>query len=72
MRTECNFHSAKKGWPNESILTTFLFDLHNDPAEEKPLSCAKTEKMMKEKLIEAMKESDAPQEQYERFGLNLV
>jgi arylsulfatase A-like enzyme len=46
-----------------------LFDLENDYAQEKPINDPAIEKMMIEKLKAALKEHDAPEEQFERLGL---
>ena len=46
-----------------------LFDLENDPRQENPLEDPEIEKMMIEHLIREMKANDAPEEQYERLGL---
>jgi arylsulfatase A-like enzyme len=49
---------------------TLLFDLEQDPKQEKPLNDPVVEKQMIKQMIRLMKESDAPVEQYERLGLN--
>ncbi|MCT4596441.1 MAG: sulfatase [Vallitalea sp.] len=52
-----------KGYDN------LLFDLENDPYQEKPIIDKEVEEDLKEKMIELMEENDAPVEQYERLGL---
>lgn len=46
-----------------------LFDLKNDPAQEHPIDDAEIERMMIEKMVRLMKDTDAPKEQYVRVGL---
>nr|WP_249317124.1 sulfatase [Bacillus sp. FJAT-50079] len=48
-----------------------LFDLENDPEQLAPLKDPKIESMMIQKMVEIMKESDSPQEQFERLGLQI-
>ncbi len=48
---------------------TWLFDTREDPHQEAPLDDAAIEKRMTDLLVRAMKESDAPEEQYVRLGL---
>jgi hypothetical protein len=48
---------------------TMLFDLKNDPRQEKPIKDHAVEEMMKKHLVRLMKENDAPPEQFERLGL---
>ncbi len=54
---------------NPYIYGTLLFDLQNDPNQENPIVDAEIEKRMIKLLIEEMKKSDAPIEQYERLGI---
>ena len=54
---------------NLYIYGTLLFDLQNDPNQENPITDPEVEKRMIKLLIEDMKESDAPLEQYERLGI---
>lgn len=51
------------------VFGTFLFDLQKDPQQERPLLDFNIEKQMISLLIDLMKESDAPVEQYERLGI---
>ncbi len=46
-----------------------LFDLHNDPKQASPIDDAKIENYMIDLMIDLMKKSDSPIEQYERLGL---
>ena len=48
---------------------TLLFDLENDPGQERPLDDPETEERMIRLLVSLMKHNDAPLEQYERLGL---
>jgi hypothetical protein len=49
---------------------TLLYDLEHDPRQQKPLRDAdEIEMKMIELLVELMRESEAPVEQYERLGL---
>ena len=52
-------------------LETRLFDLQNDPDQTQPLDDPLIEQQMIDKLLQAMRENDAPIEQYERLGLNV-
>jgi hypothetical protein len=47
-----------------------LFDLQNDPKEERPLSDPAIERSMIEKLVQGMRDCDAPAEQFARLGLD--
>ena len=58
------------GIRHESFLQgTMLFDVVNDPLQEKKLTDWEAESMMIGKMLKAMKASDCPPEQYERLGL---
>ena len=46
-----------------------LFDLENDPNQEKPIDEPDLERKMVSYLLEGMHRNDAPKEQYERLGL---
>ncbi|MHB1254215.1 MAG: sulfatase [Candidatus Humimicrobiaceae bacterium] len=48
---------------------TMLFDLENDPTQEKPLKDDEIEHRMILQMVRLMKENDCPPEQYERLGL---
>jgi arylsulfatase A-like enzyme len=48
---------------------TLLFDLVTDPGQERPLRDPALERAMATKLVQLLRESDAPQEQYARLGL---
>ena len=47
-----------------------LYDLKNDPKEREPLDNPALELKMINEMIEKMRETDAPKEQYERLGLH--
>jgi arylsulfatase A-like enzyme len=48
---------------------TLLFDLENDPGQNAPIEDAAIELAMIERLLELMRATDAPAEQYQRLGL---
>jgi len=67
---DCKTMKIKAGATlNPYIYGTLLFDLQNDPNQENPIFEAEIEKRMIKLLIEEMKKSDAPIEQYERLGI---
>lgn len=47
-----------------------LFDMKEDPTQERPLDNPEIEKRMIEELIIKMREIDAPEEEFTRLGLN--
>lgn len=49
---------------------SLLFDIKNDPKQLSPLKDSEIEEKMKAKIVKLMKENDAPEEQYSRYGLN--
>lgn len=55
--------------PGSEELETRLFDLENDPRQENPIHDASLEERMITILVRKMKESDAPDEQFARLGL---
>jgi len=48
---------------------TMLFDLADDPRQERPIDNSEVEEMMIAHLVREMKANDAPSEQFERLGL---
>ncbi|MER5355309.1 sulfatase [Kitasatospora sp. NPDC002551] len=56
-------------WGNPYAFGTLLFDLHADPEQEHPLVDDELELRMATLLTEALRESDAPADQFERLGL---
>ena len=48
---------------------TMLFDLENDPGQENPIDDPAAEERMIGHIVRLMKENDAPEEQFERLGL---
>ncbi len=48
---------------------TLLFDLHDDPKQERPLYDESVELRMAGLMRDLMRANDAPQEQYTRLGL---
>ena len=53
----------------EVVGENLLFDLENDPAQERPLRDPALEQLMCEKLKAAMVAHDSPTEQFDRLGL---
>jgi arylsulfatase A-like enzyme len=51
-------------------LTTLLFDLKADPAQERPIQNLDIEARLIDHLVRLMRENDAPPEQFERLGLS--
>jgi len=62
--------TGKPGWSRAWDFGTLLFDIEEDPGQEKPLDDPAVEERMKAHLVRLIKENDAPLEQYERLGLN--
>jgi arylsulfatase A-like enzyme len=56
-------------WFNPFKLGSLLFDLKNDPAQEKPIVDETIERRMIRLLLDLMQANDAPPDQYERLGL---
>ncbi|HUS58105.1 MAG TPA: sulfatase [Planctomycetota bacterium] len=56
-------------WIKPHEFGTLLFDLQNDPDQQRPLNDPAAEKMMIEHLVRLMKENDAPPEQFQRLEL---
>jgi arylsulfatase A-like enzyme len=56
-------------WFDVRRFGTLLFDLENDPKQERPLDDPALEAAMTEHLVREMRASDAPPEQYERLGI---
>jgi arylsulfatase A-like enzyme len=54
---------------NPAAYGTLLYDLVEDPDQEAPLNDPELELRMVGLLVTAMRENDAPREQYERLGL---
>ncbi|MFV0465491.1 MAG: sulfatase [Lachnospiraceae bacterium] len=54
---------------HSSMYGNLLFDIHKDPEQENPIRDAKVEYKMAMKLIDAMKKSESPKEQFLRLGL---
>ena len=49
-----------------------LYDLRSDPGQLVPISDPETEERMCKKMVELMRWSDAPVEQYARVGLEHI
>jgi hypothetical protein len=61
--------SAKYWGKHPDIASNLLFDLQNDPAQERPIEDAAIERTMLQHLDNLMRECDAPDEQWQRLGL---
>ena len=51
---------------------SMLFDIQEDPGQQRPISDPKIEKMMIDMMVGLMKSNDCPPEQYERLGLKEI
>lgn len=60
---------AGDAWGRVREFQTLLFDVDADPEQKSPLNNPDIERLMIQKLVELMRETDAPEEQYERLGL---
>lgn len=58
-----------RAWMNPHPFGTLLFDLFNDPVQERPTVAPEIEAVIVQHLIRLMHEADAPLEQYERLNL---
>ncbi|MBZ0287482.1 MAG: sulfatase-like hydrolase/transferase, partial [Anaerolineae bacterium] len=58
-----------RAWMNPHPFGTLLFDVIADPQQQNPLRDPAVEARMIDLLMELLKASDAPTEQYERLGL---
>ena len=56
-------------WQEVHRFGTMLFDLQNDPKQERPLDDPEVEARMIRLLVDLMEANDAPPEQFERLGL---
>lgn len=54
---------------SSDIFKTFIYDLKTDEKQEHPITDEALENKLKQEMIELMKESEAPEEQYLRMGL---
>ncbi|MFJ9173739.1 sulfatase [Streptomyces sp. NPDC102360] len=61
--------NALSGWGGSWTHGTLLFDLHDDPEQQRPLTDDTLELRMASLLCRLMRETDAPRSQYERLGL---
>lgn len=61
------------GFPPRSLMKygTLLFDLKEDPHQNHPLEHPEIEHRMIWEMVRMMKENDAPEEQYQRLGLQV-
>lgn len=63
---------AREKYQGVNEVGHLLFDLHNDPQQLNPIKDEAIEARMIARLIQLMKESDAPEEQYYRLGLEMA
>jgi len=54
---------------NPYLWGSMLFDLKSDPGQEHPIQMPEVEERMLKTMVELMRQSDAPAEQYQRMGL---
>lgn len=59
----------KTGGPYAEVYMTALYDLLEDPKQEKPLHNKEIEEKMCRLMVRCMMENEAPREQYQRLGL---
>ena len=62
-------HSTNSWGRNQMSLGSLLFDLQNDPQQERPIHDGRIEKRMTDHLVTLLRANDAPPEQFERLGL---
>jgi len=68
----CPVMRINAGWgrgDGSPVFRTWLYDVEDDPAQQRPLDDPKIEKMMIGHMVRLMKANDAPKEQYKRLGL---
>jgi arylsulfatase A-like enzyme len=58
-----------KSWVNPYAFGTRLYDLQQDPAQQRPVDDPAIEETMIEHMVRLMGETDAPPEQFRRLGL---
>lgn len=63
--------AGRQSWAKSHDFGSLLFDTEADPKEQEPLKNARIEKRMCSLLIDLMKASAAPSEQYRRLGLKV-
>lgn len=56
-------------WAARRFDGNHLYDLHNDPAEDENLAGERAEREAADKLREALKQVEAPEDQFERLGM---
>lgn len=56
-------------WLDAAAFGTMLFDIEADPAQREPIDDPQTERRLRRRMVELMRENDAPPEQYRRLGL---
>ncbi len=64
--------SSSNEWRRAYEFGNLLYDLERDPAQNEPIENRGSENMMIRHLIDIMKQSDCPPEQFERLGLPLL
>ena len=56
-------------WAYTRFTGNHLYDLYNDPGEEQNLAGQRAEREMADTLREALKQVEAPGDQFERLGM---
>lgn len=62
--------TSRNNWMEPHKFGTLLFDLRADPEQQRPVSDSEAESRMVAHLERLMRTNAAPEEQYERLGLN--
>jgi arylsulfatase A-like enzyme len=65
----CRTMKIQSPWQHPFPLRTELFDVIDDPGQERPLSDPEAEARMERHMVRLLEASDAPPEQYARLGL---
>jgi arylsulfatase A-like enzyme len=63
---------ARQNWVDPAEMVTRLYDLENDYDQQRPLADAALERRMVDQLIDLMRATQAPPEQFVRLGLEAV
>ena len=60
---------GKRSVGPEHLFENLLFDIESDPGQLQPIDDSSIEAKLSARLVELMKECDAPKEQFQRLGL---
>jgi arylsulfatase A-like enzyme len=60
---------SRQSWVKAHEFGTLLYDIENDPHQQRPMKDPAIERRMTDLLVTLMKSSDAPPEQFTRLGL---